>query len=75
VGQRLRQQRLDGVKLLVSDTLDFLDDIGPVQVGAVDALAGGRPAQQVRLALAPQQDVGFIQTRPDPLRPGRSLRH
>lgn len=49
----------DAGLLLAADALDLLDEVFPIQL-VIDALAMGEAAQQLRLLLRPDQDVGLI---------------
>jgi hypothetical protein len=57
--ESLPQQRLDREQLLASHALDLLDDVLPVHL-AIDPFTAGETAQQLALALGPQQDVILI---------------
>jgi hypothetical protein len=60
VDERLHQQRRDRVQLLAPHALDLLDDVRPVG-RFVHWLARSEAAQQLGLALAPDQDVGIVE--------------
>ena len=61
VRQCLGQKGLDGAEFAVSHALDFLDDVGPVEIGAVHPPVRRVTAEQFGLLFAPQHDVLVVE--------------